>query len=149
MSVFSDYFKVCVFLLLQSLTMSAGGNQKNVLGADLVPCCLDPITGWYRDGFCKTDNRDFGVHTVCARMTDQFLQYTKLRGNDLSSAHPPSFPGLKAGDNWCLCVSRWKEAFMEGVAPPVILEATNQKSLNIVNLPDLKSLAMPSDHTEL
>lgn len=111
--------------------------QKNVHGSPITPCCYDPMTGWLRDGFCKTDNRDVGVHTVCAQMTEQFLDYTKAAGNDLSTAHPPFFPGLKAGDRWCLCVSRWKEAFMAGVAPQVVLSATHEKSLRIATLSEL------------
>jgi len=111
--------------------------QKNVYGNPLTPCCYDPMTGWYRDGFCKTDNRDAGVHTVCAQMTEQFLSYTKTKGNDLSTAHPPVFPGLKPGDRWCLCAARWKEAFMAGLAPPVVLSATHQNSLRITTLSEL------------
>jgi uncharacterized protein (DUF2237 family) len=101
------------------------------------------MTGWYRDGYCKTDNRDQGVHTVCAQVTEQFLQFSKARGNDLTAPHLPHFPGLVAGDKWCLCVSRWKEAFLSGVGPSVVLESTHQKSLNVATLAELKSVAVP------
>ena len=107
--------------------------EKNVLGTPLSACCFDPKTGYYRDGFCKTGAEDIGTHVVCAIMTDDFLQFSKSRGNDLITPIPYyQFPGLKAGDKWCLCVSRWKEAYLEGLAPPVILEATHEKALNYV-----------------
>ena len=113
---------------------------KNVLGTDLQSCCVDPLTGYYRDGYCQTGPSDYGVHTVCAIMTDEFLAYTSSCGNDLSTPNPAyGFPGLKAGDGWCLCVSRWKEAMDKGVAPPVILEGCHEKSLSVVSLSDLKS----------
>jgi len=119
--------------------------QKNIYDQELTPCCYDPITGWYRDGFCKTDNRDFGVHTVCAQMTEQFLTYTKSVGNDLSTPHLPHFPGLKPGDRWCLCVSRWKEAFMVNCAPKVVLSATHQNSLRIATMTELSSMSADAD----
>ena len=90
---------------------------------------MNPLTGWYRDGYCRTDHRDYGVHTVCASMTSDFLQFTKSQGNDLSTPRPPSFPGLNPGDRWCLCASRWEEARRAGKAPDVVLEATNGASL--------------------
>lgn len=106
---------------------------NNVLGTTLQPCCFDPKTGYHRDGYCKTGEEDIGTHVVCAIMTEEFLRFTKLRGNDLSTPIPwYQFPGLKASDKWCLCVSRWKEAYEGGVAPPVILEATHEKALNYV-----------------
>ncbi len=96
------------------------------------------MTGFFRDGFCRTDQQDFGSHTVCAVMTEQFLQFTRSRGNDLSSPAPQfGFPGLKPGDRWCLCVRRWKEAFDAGAAPSVILEATDDSALAIVSLDQL------------
>lgn len=113
---------------------------KNVLGEPLQLCCNNPKTGFYRDGYCHTGPDDAGVHVVCAHMTDEFLEFTKSKGNDLSSPIPAfGFPGLKAGDRWCLCVSRWKEAREAGVAPPVLLSATHEKALQIVSLDQLIS----------
>jgi uncharacterized protein (DUF2237 family) len=113
---------------------------KNVLGSELVPCSLDPVTGFYRDGCCNTGASDTGLHLVCAVMTESFLAFTKSRGNDLSTPNPVfGFPGLKPGDRWCLCVERWKEAHEAGVAPPVVLEATHISALEFVDLDDLKS----------
>ena len=114
--------------------------QKNVLGTDLQLASLDPITGYFRTGFCATDAKDRGIHVVAAVVTDEFLSYSLLQGNDLISAYPANgFPGLKAGDVWCLCALRWKEALKAGVAPPVILEATNIKALEYVTIEELKS----------
>ena len=108
--------------------------EKNVLGTALQACCFSPKTGFYRDGFCKTGADDIGTHVVCAIMTAEFLQFTKSKGNDLSTPIPYyQFPGLKPGDKWCLCVSRWKEAYLEGKAPEVVLEATHEKTLNYVS----------------
>ncbi len=113
--------------------------QKNVLGTDLKLASIDPITGYFRTGFCATDINDHGVHVVAAIVTNEFLTYSLKKGNDLISPYPASgFPGLKAGNIWCLCALRWKEALNAGVAPPVILEATNLKALEYVNLVDLK-----------
>lgn len=107
--------------------------SNNVLGTILQACCYEPKTGFYRDGFCRTGPQDIGTHTVCAIMTAEFLDYTKAQGNDLSTPMPLyQFPGLRPGDKWCLCASRWKQAVNAGVAPPVILEATHQKTLEIV-----------------
>lgn len=114
--------------------------QKNVLGTDLKLASLDPITGYFRTGFCATDSNDRGVHVVAAVVTDAFLKYSLSQGNDLISAYPASgFPGLKAGNVWCLCAIRWKEALKAGVAPPVILEATNIKALDYLTIEELKS----------
>jgi len=114
--------------------------SKNVLGQPLQQCGCAPMTGFYRDGFCETGARDIGSHTVCAVMTEEFLSFTKGRGNDLSAPAPHlSFPGLKSGDRWCLCVSRWKEAYDAGVAPPVILEATHQQALRVVSIDQLRA----------
>jgi uncharacterized protein (DUF2237 family) len=108
-------------------------SDKNVLGTSLIGCCTDPMTGYYRDGICRTGPTDTGRHVVCAIMTDEFLTFTKSRGNDLSTPRPEyQFPGLRAGDGWCLCALRWKEAYAAGVAPPVKLEATNQRALEYV-----------------
>ena len=114
--------------------------QKNVLGTDLQLASKDPITGFFRTGFCATDTNDRGVHVVAAVVTDAFLKYSLSQVNDLISPYPASgFPGLKAGNVWCLCAMRWKEALKAGVAPPVILEATNIKALEYVTLEELKS----------
>ena len=115
--------------------------QLNVLGEPLVLASKNPMTGFYRNGYCQTDANDRGLHVVAAIVTDKFLKYSLSKGNDLISAYSPSnFPGLKAGDTWCLCVLRWKEAFDAGVAPPVLLEATNIKALEYVTLEQLKSV---------
>ncbi len=115
---------------------------KNVLGTDLQACCTSPMTGFYRDGFCRTGGQDFGVHVVCAQVTAEFLEFTKTQGNDLSTPVPGfNFPGLKPGDRWCLCAARWQEALKAGVAPPVILEATHARALEEVSLNDLKQNA--------
>lgn len=106
---------------------------NNVLGNELVACCYKPMTGFYRNGYCQTGPEDTGTHTVCAVMTADFLNYTKAQGNDLTTPIPLyDFPGLKPGDKWCLCAMRWKQAAKAGVAPPIILEATHQKTLEII-----------------
>ena len=110
---------------------------KNVLGGDLEPCSNDPVTGFYRDGCCNTGVDDLGVHTVCARVTAEFLEFSRSRGNDLSTPGP-GFPGLRPGDRWCLCASRWQEALEEGMAPEVVLEATHAATLEWVRLGDLR-----------
>ena len=116
--------------------------QKNVLGENLEECSLDPMTGWYRDGCCNTDENDHGLHTVCVRVTAVFLEFSRSRGNDLSTPAPQfEFPGLVEGDKWCLCVTRWKEALDHGVAPQVYLKATHISTLEYVDLEDLKSHA--------
>lgn len=107
--------------------------QRNVLGTELKPCCYNPRTGFYRDGFCHTGPEDLGLHTVCVRMTAEFLEFSRMRGNDLSTPNPEvMFPGLKPGDCWCLCASRWKEAHDAGVAPQVVLESTNINTLRVI-----------------
>ena len=114
--------------------------QKNVLGANLEPCSIDPLTGFYRDGCCNTGPGDVGTHTVCSIMTDEFLEFSKSRGNDLSSPRPEfGFPGLRAGDQWCLCALRWEEARQVGCAPRVKLTSTNIKTLEMVEFDDLKA----------
>ena len=149
-------FATCVFLIpalasdAQQCEKPAKGAQmndkattvdvKNVLGTPLVQCGCSPMTGFYRDGYCRTETRDVGRHTVCAIVTGEFLEFTRGRGNDLSTPAPQfGFPGLKAGDRWCLCVSRWKEAYDAGVAPPVILEATHEQALQTVTIEELRS----------
>ena len=112
----------------------------NVLGEPLQSCSFDPLTGYFRDGCCNTDANDHGTHVVCARVTTDFLTFSAERGNDLMTARPEwRFPGLKAGDRWCLCALRWKEALDAGVAPPVVLAATHSKVLEYVTLEDLKA----------
>jgi len=117
----------------------------NVLGTELVSCSLDPLTGFYRNGCCDTGSEDAGIHTVCVRVTEKFLDYSKSVGNDLSTPMPQySFAGLKPGDQWCLCASRWQEAFDADSAPAVVLEATHMLTLEWANLDDLKSHAVES-----
>ncbi|MFS4468874.1 DUF2237 family protein [Maribacter sp. 2210JD10-5] len=107
--------------------------EKNVLGTKLELCCNAPKTGFYRDGFCRTGAEDVGTHVVCAIMTASFLNYTKEQGNDLTTPIPMyQFPGLRPGDKWCLCASRWKQAYLAGKAPEVVLEATHEKALKYV-----------------
>lgn len=115
----------------------------NVLGGKLESCCTSPMTGYYRDGKCNTGGGDYGAHVVCAQVTEEFLTFTKQRGNDLSSPVPLfNFPGLKPGDRWCLCASRWKEALDAGVAPPVVLAATHISALEYVSEEELKQYAV-------
>ena len=116
---------------------------KNVLGGELRSCCTDPMTGFYRDGFCRTGVDDTGRHTVCIETTDEFLAFSKSMGNDLSTPMPQyRFPGLKEGDKWCLCMLRWREALQHGMAPRVYLEATHEAALTVVSLDDLKQHAV-------
>ena len=123
--------------IMENKTFQRG---KNVLGTDLQIAGTDPVTGYYRDGFCTSGEDDRGVHVVAAVLTDEFLQFSKYQGNDLITPIPAyGFPGLKANDKWCLCASRWKEAHDAGVAPPVILEATHEKALEFTTLEQLKS----------
>ncbi|TLP75414.1 DUF2237 family protein [Maribacter sp. ACAM166] len=108
--------------------------STNVLDTTLISCCYEPLTGFYRDGYCKTGPEDVGTHTVCAIMTLEFLEYSKNQGNDLTTPLPMyKFPGLKPGDKWCLCATRWKQAANAGAAPPVILQATHKKTLELVD----------------
>ncbi len=112
---------------------------KNVLGGELKCCCMKPLTGFYRDGFCKTGADDRGSHTICVRVTDAFLAFSKSRGNDLSTPRPEfQFPGLKDGDRWCLVAMRWQEALEAGAAPEVILDATHEAALQFVSLEELR-----------
>lgn len=112
--------------------------QKNIYDEPLSVCSMNPLTGYHRKGYCFTDDMDEGTHTVCARVNDEFLDYTKSKGNDLSTPGD-SFPGLKAGDNWCLCALRWKQALNAGVAPPINLDATNKKTLEYIDKDTLKN----------
>lgn len=116
---------------------------KNVLGTPLKPCSMDPMTGFYRDGCCNTGGEDAGVHTICVSVTEEFLQFSQARGNDLSTPRPEyAFPGLVPGDQWCLCAMRWKEAYDAGCAPKVQLESTHILTLEFVNLAALKEHAL-------
>ena len=120
-----------------------GSSARNVLGGELLCCCAAPPTGFYRDGYCHTGLQDLASHTVCARMSQAFLDFSAARGNDLVTPRPEFlFPGLKAGDRWCLCVSRWKEAFDAGVAPSVWLLATHERALDVVTLEQLTKHAL-------
>lgn len=124
-------------------------HSRNVLGGVLRACSTDPETGFYRNGRCQTGPRDVGRHVVCAEMTKSFLQFTKRKGNDLMTPRPDmDFPGLTPGDRWCLCAARWQEAVEAGVAPPVVLAATNEAALEVLALDTLKAHALdasPSD----
>ncbi len=118
----------------------------NVLGETLEVCSTEPLTGFYRDGYCRTGADDLGVHVVAAQMTEEFLAFSKSRGNDLSTPRPEFlFPGLTPGNCWCLCADRWQEALEAGVAPPVNLEATHISALEFVSLADLKRYAIDDE----
>lgn len=120
----------------------------NVFGEKLVTCSNDPLTGFYRTGCCETGPQDSGRHLVCAVMTNEFLEFSKLQGNDLTTPIPQyNFPGLKEGDRWCLCALRWKEAHEAGMAPKIVLEATNEKVLNIIEMDDLLKYAYKNSIT--
>ncbi len=120
-----------------------GSGAKNVLGTPLEPCSLDPVTGFYRNGCCDTGAGDVGLHTVCAEMTAEFLEYSAAQGNDLSTPMPMyDFPGLQPGDHWCLCALRWKEAFEAGMAPRVDLAATHISTLEFISLEELQPYAL-------
>lgn len=114
-------------------------HDRNVLGEPLVPCSFNPLTGWMRDGCCKADAQDNGSHLVCAIVTEEFLAYSKSRGNDLTTPQPlHNFPGLIPEDQWCLCANRWIEAHFATVAPPIVLESTNYLVLKLISLETLK-----------
>lgn len=116
---------------------------KNVLGGFLEGCCLDPVTGFYRNGACDTGPEDAGAHVVCAQMTAEFLKFSAEMGNDLSTPAPDyDFPGLKPGDRWCLAVTRWKQALDAGMAPPVFLRGTHRAALTVVTLAELTRYAV-------
>ena len=123
--------------------------MKNILGTDLKCCGTKPMTGYFRDGFCRTTETDRGRHVVACIVNEKFLHFTRQMGNDLSSPNPMyNFPGLKPGDKWCVCALRWKQAFDAGCAPEVILEATHEKSLDYVNLDDLISMSSDPEYRE-
>ena len=127
---------------MNSNALTSCNNSNNVLGTDLQCCGTKPMTGYFRDGFCKTSDSDRGSHVVASIVDKKFLDYTRQMGNNLSSPNPMyNFPGLKPGDRWCVCALRWKEAFKAGCAPKVILEATHIKSLQYIDIEDLISNA--------
>jgi hypothetical protein len=127
------------------MVWAAMAKARNVLGGPLQPCSLDPLTGFYRDGCCRTGSGDEGLHVVCAQVTEAFLEFSAQRGNDLTTPQPEfQFAGLKPGDRWCLCAERWREAHDAGVAPPVILAATHISALEYVDLEDLRRHALES-----
>lgn len=112
--------------------------QRNVVGGELQSCSNDPVTGFYRSGCCETGPDDLGVHVVCTRVTAEFLAFSVSRGNDLVTPMPAhGFPGLRPGDQWCVCAARWREALQAGVAPPVVLAATHERVLDFVTIDDL------------
>ncbi|MGF1544213.1 MAG: DUF2237 family protein [Parvularculaceae bacterium] len=118
-------------------------DARNVLGERLQICSLDPLTGWRRDGCCDTDGLDVGMHVVCAEVTEEFLEHQRKVGNDLVTPRPEyGFPGLAPGDKWCVCLSRWKQALDDGVAPPIVLAATHEETLAVVPIDVLRRYAL-------
>ena len=127
-------------------------SERNVLGEDLEPCGTDPVTGFYRDGSCTCGPEDIGVHSVCAVMTTEFLEHQASVGNDLTTPHPEwSFSGLRPGDRWCVVAARWRQAYEDGVAAPVVLASTNERTLDVVPLVWLREHAVdvPADPRSL
>ena len=117
--------------------------EKNVFGEELETCSMSPMTGFYRDGCCRTGSQDLGMHVVCTEVTEEFLEFSKLQGNDLTTPNPEyDFQGLKPGDRWCVCALRWKEAMDKGYAPPVVLASTHESVLEVISLEDLKRFAL-------
>lgn len=117
--------------------------NKNVLGGELLSCSENPMTGFFRTGCCETGEQDVGLHTVCVRVTQEFLNFSQSKGNDLSTPHPEfGFSGLKPGDRWCLCAGRWREALLAGAAPQVYLRATHAMTLHVVSLDELKEYSL-------
>ncbi|GAA4815762.1 hypothetical protein GCM10011365_01660 [Marinicella pacifica] len=115
----------------------------NVYGEPLEICGTDPLTGFFRDGCCNTSQEDMGIHTVCVQLTDEFLQFSKLQGNDLTTPNPEfDFPGLKAGDRWCLCATRWLHAYKAGKAPKVYTRSTHFRTMEVVDIKILKEFAL-------
>jgi hypothetical protein len=141
----ANAFYGCINMIAINKPLASARSTKpdrNVLGGELVECSRDPVTGFFRDGCCRTNREDVGVHTVCCVMTEDFLIFTVEAGNDLVTPHPEwEFPGLVVGDRWCLCAARWLEAAEAGHAPPAVLEATHEKSLDIIPLEMLKQHA--------
>ena len=127
------------------LDMGDGGGRsaRNVLGTDLLPCSLDPVTGFFRDGCCHTDATDLGRHIICCRVTEAFLQFSAQQGNDLITPVPEyGFPGLKPGDQWCVCAARWIQAWRQNAAPGVVLAATHESALELIPLAVLQKFAL-------
>jgi uncharacterized protein (DUF2237 family) len=138
MNILPYFILIGILYLLYRTTINEnmqGDNSKtNILGTALVPCCATgKVTGFYRDGICSTGSTDVGTHVVCAIMDDDFLQFTKSQGNDLITPHPPSFPGLVAGDKWCVCITRWIQAYKAGKAPKLIPKSTNEIALKYIS----------------
>lgn len=142
--------KLLPFIILIVLAMNSNAQteiQNNIFGETLIPCCYEPMTGIYRDGYCTTNVQDRGVHVVCAIMTAEFLDFSKCGGNDLITPIPQyNFPGLQPGDKWCLCASRWYDAVKEGKAPKIVLEATNEKVLDYIPMEVLVKYAYKKNH---
>ncbi len=129
--------------MIRAADMHAHATTRNVLGGPLLPCSTDPMTGFYRTGCCETGPDDHGRHTVCIVATADFLEFSASRGNDLATPAPAyHFPGLQPGDRWCLCAMRWNEALLAGMAPPVVLGATNAAALEVLDLDDLRAHAV-------
>lgn len=129
---------------LSAQPMTQDPDEKNVLGGTLQPCSYKPLTGWFRDGCCRTDDRDQGSHLVCAVVTEAFLRFSRARGNDLSTPRPEfQFPGLKEGDRWCLCAARWREALDAGAAPRIVLASTHHRVLEYATIDELLAHAWP------
>jgi uncharacterized protein (DUF2237 family) len=123
--------------------MANGGPQRNVLGGELIACSMDPVTGYYRTGCCENHGDDPGLHVVCCRVTAEFLEFEAANGNDLSTPAPQyGFPGLRPGDQWCVCAARWVEALAAGKACPVVLESTHVSALEYADLDDLRAHAV-------
>lgn len=128
---------------MKSRDIPGSGSQLNVLGGPLMTCSDEPVTGFFRDGCCNTSEDDFGSHTICVVLTEEFLAYSKAVGNDLSTPRPEyGFSGLLPGQRWCLCAARWLQAYLAGKAPKVLLNSTNQAALEIVALDQLKQHAV-------
>jgi hypothetical protein len=149
-----NLFNFLLFFIFNLITIPAmsqdSENPKNVYGKELQPCCYKPLTGYFRDGICRTNQQDVGTHVICAEVTDEFLQYSLSRGNNLIQPSPQyNFPGLKDGDKWCLCALRWKEALEAGVAPPVDLEATDIKALDYVDIEVLEEYSLDKKQIDL
>ena len=127
---------------LDDVVVTAAEPALNVLGEPLQECGCDPMTGWFRDGHCRTAPSDHGRHTVCCVVSEAFLRYSRAQGNDLSTAAPAyGFPGLRPGDHWCVCAGRWLEAYQDGMAPPVRLEACERSTLEVIPLELLRQFA--------
>ena len=122
--------------------------DRNVVGGELLECSAEPLTGFYRDGCCATGPEDLGSHTVCAILTEEFLSFSRRIGNDLSTPHPQlGFPGLEPGDRWCLCAARWLEAHESGCAPPVLLAATHERALELIEIDTLLAYAIEPEES--